>query len=148
MRQSQGLSLADIGKQHEDVKTGDADDQFVRVYGISAKVCLSILERFPEVLAKAMAGGGVKFNDIIAAAPDAISAVIAAATGHLGDTEVEEDAGNLPIEIQMDILEAVGRLSFRNGFGPFVQRIMSLVNKGAVSSANSGAVPDTRSPQA
>ena len=147
MRQHQGLSLADIGKAHEDVKVGEGDDQFVRVYGVSAKVCLSLLQRFPEILTKAMAGGGVKFNDIIAAAPDAIAAVIAAGTGHMGEEEVEEDANNLPIEVQMDILEAIGRLSFRSGFGPFAQRIMSLANA-VPGSANSGAVPDTRSPQA
>jgi hypothetical protein len=147
MRQSQGLSLADIGKKHEDVRVGEGDDEFVRVYGISAEVCLSLLQRFPEILTKAMAGGGVKFNDIIGAAPQVISAVIAAATGQAGDDEVEQDAANLPIEIQMDILEAAGRLTFRSGFGPFAQRIMSLANI-ARNSASSGEVPATRSPQA
>lgn len=147
MRQSQGLSLADIGKKYEDVKVGEGEGDFLRVYGVSAKVCLSLLQRYPEILGKAMAGGGIKFNDIVAAAPDAIAAVIAAATGNLGNEEVEEDANNLPIEIQMDILEAVGRLSFRSGFGPFAQRIMSLANA-ARGSVNSGAVPDMRSPQA
>lgn len=144
--QHQGLSLADLSKRFEDVKVGDGDGDFVRVHGISAEVCLQLLNRFPEILTKAMAGGGVKFNDIIKAAPNVIAAIIAAGTGGFGDEEVEEDAGNLPIEIQMDLLEAIGRLTFKSGFGPFAQRIMALAN--AAASANSGKVPDMRSPQA
>jgi len=93
-----------------------------------------------------MAGGGVKFNDIIKAAPDVISAIIASGTGHFGEEEVEDDARNLPIEIQMDLLEAIGRLTFRSGFGPFAQRIMALAASAA--SASSGKVPDMKSPQA
>lgn len=147
-RHHQGLSLADIGKRYEDIKVGEGDDQFVRVYGISAEVCLTLLQRFPEVLTKAMAGGGVKFNDLVVAAPDVLSAIIAAATGNLGNDEVEEDAKNIPLEIQMDILEATGRLTFKSGFGPFVQRITALANGAAAASANFGEVPGTKSPQA
>jgi hypothetical protein len=145
-REHQGLSLSDIAKRYEDVPVGEKEEDFLRVYGISAEVCLTLLNRFPDLLGKAMAGGGVKFNDLVAAAPGAISVVIAAATGHPGDEEVEEDAASLPIEIQMDILEAVGRLTFRSGFGPFAQRIMNLAN--AASSVSSGAVPGMKLPQA
>lgn len=132
---TQGLSLADIGRLHEDVPVGDS---FIRVHGISAEMALALLREHPEVLAKAMQGGGVKFNDIIKAAPDVVSAIVAAATGGKA-----ADAKLVPIEIQMDILEAASRLTFKSGFGPFVKRITAMAEGGALPSASSGVVRDT-----
>jgi hypothetical protein len=143
---SQGLSLADIAKLHEDVKIGPAEDQFVRIHGISAKVALTLINKYPAVLTKALQGGGLKFGDMVKAAPDVLSAIIVAGTGRdFNDDEELENAGELPIEVQMDILEAIGRLTFKSGFGPFVNRIVALSE--AVQSANLGKVPDMKSPQ-
>jgi hypothetical protein len=79
-------------------------------------------------------------------APEVINALIAAAVGKPGDPDAEADAAEVPLEIQMDILEAVGRLTFRSGFGPFVARIKAL--GASLNSANFGAEQATRSPQA
>jgi hypothetical protein len=143
----QGLSLGDIARLHEDVKIGSGEDQFIRVNGISAQCALSILNAYPAVLAKALEGGGLKFGDIIKAAPEVLSAIIVAGTGgDFADEEPMEDASGLPIEIQMDILEAIGRLTFRSGFGPFAKRIVALASEAGVGSH--GRVPDMQSPQA
>jgi hypothetical protein len=144
-KREQGLSLGDLAKLHIDVKVGDGDDDFIRVHGISAKVCLALLQRHPTILVKAMQGGGVQFQDLIKAAPEVIGSVIAAGTGNFGDEEAEEDATNAPVEVQMDLLEAIAKLTFRSGFGPFVERIMKLA-RDAASSVSSGKVPDMRSP--
>lgn len=146
MKDDQGLSLRDLAKRYEKVRVGEGEGDFVRVYGLSAEMCLALLNRHPDILVKALQGRGVGFNDIIRAAPGVLSAILAAGTGNMGDEEVEEDAKHLPIEVQTDMLEAIGRLSFRSGFGPFVERIMKLA-RGAGTSASSGKVPDMKSPQ-
>src|SRR5580698_3995301 len=112
----EGLSLKDIARLHEEVKVGSGENDFVQVHGVSAKAALALIEKYPSILGKALEGGGVRFGDIISAAPGALSAIIALGLGQdYNDDEVLEDAGNLPLEIQMDILEAIGRLTFKNG---------------------------------
>lgn len=143
---SQGLSLGDIARLREDVKIGEGEDQFIKTNGISAQVAFSLLNRYPAVLAKAMEGHGIKFGDMIKAAPEVLSAIIVAGTGgKFDDEEALEDAATLPIEIQMDILESIGRLTFKSGFGPFVKRIVAHAE--AAKSGNFGKVPDMKSPQ-
>jgi len=143
------LSLRDIAKLHEDVKIGDAEDQFVRVNGLSAQVALAILNRYPAVLGKALEGEGFKFADAIKAAPEVLSSIIVAGTGgKFDDEEALEDASALPLEVQMDVLEAIGRLTFRSGFGPFVRRIVALAEAAQRGGNDTyGRVPDMKSPQ-
>lgn len=138
-----GLSLRDIARLHEEVPVGES---FIKVNGISAQLALAILNAYPAVLAKAFQGDGMKFADMIKAAPEVLSAIIVSGTGgKFDDEEAIEDAAALPLEIQMDILEAIGRLTFKSGFGPFANRIVALAN--AAQSGNRGKVPDMRSPQ-
>ena len=122
MAREVGLTLLDIGNPSEKVSIGD---QEVSVTGIAAEGCLALFIRFPE-LQQYLGGGGVSVSDLIKTAPDVIAAVIAAGTGTLGDDEAESIARKLPVEVQLDILEAIVRLTFRSGFGPFVQRIATL----------------------
>lgn len=140
----QGLSLADIGQRHEDVPIGAS---FIRVYGISAEDILSLLQRYPDALVKALNGAsGGQFKDIVKTAPQVVSAILAAAVGKIGDAKAEAEARRVPIEYQLDILEAVGRLSFKNGFGPFVKRILDGLDQAGF--VNSGKAPGMKSPQA
>jgi hypothetical protein len=142
MSKQPGLSLADLAAMSEDVPVGT---DFITVRGISAKDALTIIQRFPK-LAKLI--GGFDVTTFMAAAPDAVAAILARATSKPGaevSEEAEIAAGNIPVEIQFDILEAVGRLTFKNGFGPFVQRIMRLAD--AADSASFTKVPDMKSPQ-
>lgn len=144
MTTSQGLSLADIGELHENIPLRDS---FIRVRGLSAEAVLTLLQRHPQILGSALVandkGQGIKLTDILSSAPGAISAIIAQAVGD-GSPEAEKSAANVPIETQMDILEAVGRLTFSKGFGPFVERITALTR--AAGSVKLGKASDTKSP--
>jgi len=136
-----GLNLADLAPMYEDVPIGD---NYLRVHGISAKTGLEIFKRFPKVLG--MVGEGFNLGNFLAVAPDAVAAIIAAATDNLGDEKAEAVAAGLGVETQFDILEAVGRLTFTRGFAPFAERIMALA--GAANSGLSSKVPDLKSPPA
>ena len=143
----QGLSLRDISDFGEDVVIGEKDGkpQKLKVRGISAQGVLLLLMRFPE-LQKWLSGQSLKLADTFIQAPDTIAAVIAAGTGAPGDTDSEDIAALLPVEVQTDVLEAVYRQTFRNGFGPFVKRVLALYAV-VVQSGNFGGDPGMKSPQ-
>src|SRR5580698_7576014 len=134
-----GLNLADIAPMHEDVPISGS---FLRVHGISAEDGLEIFKRFPKVLGM-MSGDGFNLGAFLTVAPQAVAAIIATAAGKPGDFDSEQAAAKLGIELQFDILEAVGRMTFTKGFGPFVERIMALAGDVAPS-ALSGKVKDTK----
>jgi hypothetical protein len=139
---TQGLSLHDISDFGEKVDIGDG--RKLQVKGISAKGVVSLLIRFPE-LQKWLSGQSLALADTFLRAPDTIAAVIAAGTGSPGDTDAEDIAAELPVEVQTDVLEAVYRQTFRNGFGPFVKRVLVLY-AAAVQSGNFGGDPGMKSP--
>ena len=138
----QGLSLYDISDFGENVDIGDG--RKLRVKGISAQGCLVLLLRFPD-LKKWLSGQNLSIAETLLQAPETIAAVIAAGTGAPGDTDAEDIAAALPVEVQTDVMEAVYRQTFRNGFGPFAKRVLALYDA-AVQSGNFGVVPDTKSP--
>lgn len=144
MSEAQGLSLADIGDLGEMVDVGRSDGQKLRVTGISAKGCLILLIRYPD-LEKWLTGQSIAIGDIVVQAPDAVAAIIAAGTGAPGDSDAEEVASALPVDRQIDIVEAVYRQTFKEGFGPFVERVLRLYDA-AVKSGNYGKGADTKSP--
>lgn len=143
MAKKPGLSLADLAAMSEDVPVGT---DYISVHGVSTKDGLEIFNRFPK-LAKMI--GGFDLATFATTAPDAVAAIIARAATPRNRHVTEEDeeaAANIPIETQVDILEVIGGLTFKSGFGPFVQRIMRLAN--AADSAAFTKVPDMKSPQA
>jgi hypothetical protein len=142
MSKKPGLNLADLAPMSEDVPIGDS---FLTVHGIGVRDGLEIFKRFPKILGM-VSGDGFNIGAFITVAPDAVAAIIAAASGGLGNEASEDGAANLSIETQFDILEAVGRLTFTKGFGPFAERIMALA--GAVNSGLSSKVPDMKLPPA
>lgn len=137
MTDQPGLKLTDLAPQSKSVPIGE---QSITVKGISAKTGLEIVKRFPSVLGMVT---GEKFDlaKFIAVAPDAVAAIIAAASGQLGNEEAEAVAADLGLEYQMDILEAVGGMTFTKGFAPFAQRIMALAN---ATSGQVSKVPDMK----
>ena len=139
MAQEQGLSLTDIGAPHERVPVGD---QMLDVYGLSIDSLIDLLQRFPEA-GKWLAPGAVNMNEMLAAAPKLLQAMIASATGKPGDEPTEQIAAKLAVGTQLDILEAVMRLTFKDGFGPFVERIAVLASVAA--SVNFGRAMATNS---
>jgi hypothetical protein len=138
----QGLGLHDIADFGEKVDIGDG--RKLQVKGISAQGVLLLLMRFPD-LQKWLSGQSLALTDTFLQAPETIAAVIAAGTGAPGDTDAEDIAASLPVEVQTDVLEAVYRQTFRNGFGPFVKRVLALYAV-AVQSGNFGGDPGMKSP--
>lgn len=146
MAREVGLTLLDIG--NPTIQVPVTEDQSVAVSGISTEGILNLFVRFPE-LQKYLGGKGVAVADLVRVAPEAIAAVIAAGTGAPGDSETEVVARKLPVETQIDILEAIMKLSFRSGFGPFVQRIVAISGQAAsLNSVSTGKETPTKSPQA
>jgi hypothetical protein len=142
MSKMPGLNLADLAPMSEDVTVGDS---YLTVHGISAKAGLEIFKRFPKITGM-VTGEGFNLGTFLAVAPDAVAAIIAAATDQLGNEAAEAGAAGLGLETQFDILEAVGRLTFTKGFAPFAERIMALAS--AANSASFTRVPDMKSPPA
>lgn len=138
----EGLSLLDIGPLYE--KVAMPNDQMLRVFGVSVRGMFAIFVRYPEV-GKWFKGGKLDMTSLVAQAPDAIAAVIAAGCALPGNTTAEERAADLPIEVQLDILEAIGRITFRSGFGPFVLRVVALHEQAA--SLNYGRASGMTLPQ-
>jgi hypothetical protein len=152
----QGLSLLDIGPLSESVPV--TDTKSINVFGVSVKGLFIIFQRFPEVGQWFKGGVGVQGKidpaKLMLEAPDAIASIIAAGCGEAGNEQAEANAARLPVEAQLDILEAIARLTFRSGFGPFVQRIVALskqvesLNYGRASATTSPPVSKNVSPQA
>jgi hypothetical protein len=138
----QGLGLLDIAPSYEDVPVAD---HMLRVYGITSEDVIALFQRFPESR-NWFGGGKIDIKALAATAPDGIKAVIAAACRECGNPKAEERAGQFSVEEQLDILEAIGRLTFRSGFGPFVSRLAALARLAV--SENSGKAPATISPPA
>ncbi len=127
MSKDQGLSLLDIGPMSINVPVG-IEGKSLAVYGVSAKGLFVVFQRYPEVgqWFKGSAAGKFDPKALIAEAPDAIAAVIACGCGAPGNEEAEKAAERLSVEAQLDVLEAILKLTFTKGFGPFVQRIVAL----------------------
>jgi hypothetical protein len=121
MTKTEPVELADLRPRNEVVRV--SDEQSIRIYGISTKDILALFERFPPLQGLAV-GRGITTADIIKVGPDAIAAICAAATHSLNNKKAEAAASILPMETQIEIIEAAGRCTFTNGFGPFVQRVL------------------------
>ena len=149
-KKEQGLSLADIGPAYELVTISEIQNDDgtktphqVPIHGIGAKNLLVLSERFP-ILVQWFRGQKFDLKEFIREAPDAVAAVIAAGLGFAENAEAEEVCGMYGVEVQLDVLEAIGRLTFKSGFGPFVQRIL-LIAQQVVSVKGSGRAPSTTS---
>ena len=138
MTKEQGLSLDDIGGVMIRVPVGES---FAMVRGLSFVDILGLFQRYPE--ARKWFGQGLKAQDLLALAPAAIGAVIAGGFGKLGDDAAEAKASSINVETQLDLLTAIGKATFRDGFGPFVKRLAEAL--GVVESASFGKAQATNS---
>lgn len=100
----------------------------VKVYGLGITAIAILISEHP-VLAQISMGSGAKYADVLSSAPIAVPAVIAAGCGGLADKDTMAKAESLPIDVQLDFLEAIGRLTFPQGFGPFLERLSTLKGK-------------------
>ncbi len=97
----------------------------VDVYGVSAKGIAFLFAKFPEFRAL-ITGRPVEAVDMIKLAPGAVAAIITCAIGSPGDEKTEMMAERLPLECQLDILEAAIRLTMPNGLTPFADRLVRM----------------------
>lgn len=92
----------------------------IKVNGVMLKDLVSILVNFPEVRGM-IAAKVLDVNLLIAKAPDAVAALIAAACGKHGDRKTIASAAALPVGSQAEFLDKIYGLSFPNGIAPLVE---------------------------
>jgi len=142
------VALLDIAEVKETIEVAGkkGKKQSIDVYGISIKGIAYLFKKFPE-LRMLMTGQEVGRDRLIELAPEAIAAIIACSLGAPEDQDTEQWAARLPLELQLDIVEASLKLTMPQGIAPFVKRLESLAKLvGGV--AVSTKVPDSNLPLA
>jgi hypothetical protein len=122
-------SLLDIGPLTEELKVRGHP---ITVNGITAAQVFELFMKYPEV--RKLLDGSARANLNVAemlhtTTPNVIGAVIAMATGDAGKAEAEEKAKQLGVGDQLAIITATLRLTFPDGFGPFVEQVMQMTNR-------------------
>lgn len=130
-------SLLDLGPLTEEVEVRGV--QFT-VRGLTSANLFRLASEFPSLpqALQQMSSGG--FAAALALFPDLFAKIITTAIGMADNKEAEEKArDNLGVADQLAILMAVQRLSFPQGFGPFVKQLERLmgVDKAAILSTGS-----------
>lgn len=95
----------------------------VPVCGVSLKVLMQLFKRFPELTQ--LFGGGKELDTarLIEMGDSVVSAIIAAGIGYPDDKKQESLAGKLPLEVQLDLIGAIIRVTMPGGVGPFVEKL-------------------------
>ncbi len=119
------LSLVDVLPRHERVNIGSGE---IKVYGLSGEDIGTILARFPNAFEQIYAYSGQLVN----MKPELIGALLAASQrngedkSYLGDDQVERRSRNLGIGDQFNIMKAIGRCTFPDGVGPFLDDLVTM----------------------
>lgn len=113
------VSLLDIAPARETVEIGGTP---VELRAISADQIVTLMQRFGGIFE--LLGGDM--SQIGAAVKPAIGALIAAATGNLGDAAQEAHAAEFSIGDQVAVLAAIRRLTMPKGVRPFVEDLQAL----------------------
>lgn len=120
--------------------------QMVEVFGVSSEGIAYLFKKFPEIR-QLITGKAVERETLAELAPGAIAAIIAATTGMPGNKKAELIASRLPLETQLDILDATVRLTMPGGLGPFVEKLTSMVGMLGLADEShqgeKGAIPTT-----
>jgi hypothetical protein len=116
-------SLLDLGPLTEEVEIRGVK---LTVRGLTAASLFKLFSEFPN-MQQALAQMGTSSSGMLELAPDLFAKVIAIATGSPEDAAVIAKARELGAADQMAILSVVQKLSFPQGFGPFVDQITRLM---------------------
>jgi hypothetical protein len=116
-------SLLDLGPLTEEV---DIRGVKLTVRGLTAASVFKLFAEFPN-MQQALAEMGTSGSSMLELAPDLFAKVIAIATGSPDDAAVIAKARELGATDQMAILSVVQKLSFPQGFGPFVDQMARLM---------------------
>jgi hypothetical protein len=120
------LSLVDCLPHHESVDIGG--NKNIDIFGISGEDLGAILGRYPDAFQQ-MAKAGTKVTDVN---QGLLGAMMAAGqrdddgNSLLGNDKVEKLARGYPIGTQLKIMQVVGRLTFPDGVGPFLEGLVSV----------------------
>jgi hypothetical protein len=119
------VSLLDIGPLTEEVEIRGTK---ITVQGLTAGHIFQLFSEFPDM--RKMFETNTDMNPqsvMFQLAPDLIARIISTATGSPGDPAVEAKAKTMGAADQLAIISAVQRLSFKDGIGPFIDQISSLM---------------------
>ena len=114
------------------------------VRGLSGPAIAAIVARFPDLVILA-SGGGISGPRLIGQFGQAIGPIIAAGIDHLGDEKYEQRASELSVDDQLDLVNAIIRLTFKKGPVSFVEKLTALL-MGADEGVNPVKVRLRRSP--
>lgn len=135
------LGLIDIGELSETVPVAGRD---IAVTGVTIEGIISLFVRFPG-LREIFERRGAKPADLMGQASEIVAAVIAAGTGAAGDAQTEAVAARLPAGTQLQLLEAIWRLTFPKGLGAAVGMLGRLAAE--AGDGHSASAPSTTSPK-
>jgi hypothetical protein len=127
-------SLLDLGPLEEEVEVRGVK---LTVHGLTASDLFKLFSQFPD-MRQMVEQLGTPSAVMLNLAPDVVAKVIATVTGSPGDKEVEAKAKLLGAADQMMILSAVQRLSFPQGFGPFVSQVTKLMGMDSMTPSGTG----------
>lgn len=134
--------LLDIGPLTEEVPVGKAS---LTVSGLSAEDLFHLIAKYPDLrsLMDPTEGATVSPDKLLSFAPVAVSEAAACATGERGNDKAAEAFRRLGVATQLSIINAVLRLTFPEGAGPFVVQLKALTAMVGVQDSNSpGQSPD------
>jgi len=117
----------------------------VPVQGLSLRSIASLLARFPNLLS-VFNGREFDIAALLAVAPEAAAAIMAAGAGHLADAKAEDTCAGLALEYQVDLLAKILELTFPGGIGPFVDRLTQLTSSLPAPTGANGAGPGHATP--
>lgn len=97
----------------------------VTVSGITLKGVAQLLTRFPDLRA-VFGGQSIEGERLAELGGDVVAAIIAAGCGAPGDPDIETVAAGLTVGEQLELLNAVIKITMPRGLGPFVDQIKAL----------------------
>jgi hypothetical protein len=127
-------SLLDLGPLIEEVEIRGVK---LTVRGLSFGDVFKLFSEIPNVQ-QLVADLGSPQSVMLNIAPEMFAKIIAMATGSPDDKAVEERAAALAAWEQVQIMSAVQRLSFREGFVPFVNQMTMLMGTSTITATPSG----------
>lgn len=111
------------------------------VHGLTFSAIAKLLSRFPE-FGKMAQGGNFDFASLATLGPEFVSAFLSAGLDQNWSPETEKVVGYLPIDDQLQIFNAILKVSMPRGVGPFVETIAATAKLlGFTSQENSAGSP-------
>lgn len=114
------------------------------VVGLSSKQVGQIFSMFPTLAQ--MTTRGTALSQIFQIAPHAVSAIIINGTRSEYNEENLKVVDEMIVEHQLDIVEAIFKLTFPGGVGPFAQRLRDWHDSVTQSQGVPGKMPGMKSP--